>query len=137
VSELYRLLLGVLCVWRVTHLIQAEDGPWNVMAGLRRAAGGGLFGQLMDCFYCLSLWVSAPLAWSLGTTLTEQALLWPALSGAAILLERATVSAAAPPASYFEEGNLSNGVLRRDETAGVAERGFGAERDGNERQLNV
>jgi hypothetical protein len=119
VSEFYRLLLGALCVWRLTHLVQAEDGPWQIMARIRRAAGGGFFGQLMDCFYCLSLWVSALFAWSLGTTVLEQALLWPALSGAAILLERATASTAAAPAFYFEEEESHDGVLRRDEKAGA------------------
>ena len=93
--ELYRLLLGILCVWRITHLIQAEDGPWDLIVKVRLAVSDGFFGRLMDCFYCLSLWVAAPLAWCLGTNLAEKALLWPALSAAAILLERATSSVTA------------------------------------------
>jgi hypothetical protein len=40
--EHYRLLLGVLCVWRITDLFPAENGPWEVIAGTRRAAGDGL-----------------------------------------------------------------------------------------------
>jgi hypothetical protein len=52
-SDLYRLLLGVLCVWRITHLFQAEDGPWDVIVRLRRVAGDSFVGRLMDCFYCL------------------------------------------------------------------------------------
>ncbi len=89
-SESYRLLLGVLCVWRITHLLQAEDGPWDVVVTTRRAAGAGFFGRLMDCFYCLSLWIAAPFAAVLGQTVSEKWLLWPALSGAAILLEKIT-----------------------------------------------
>jgi hypothetical protein len=89
-TGLYRLLLGVLCVWRITHLFQAEDGPWSVIVHIRRAAGDGFFGQLLDCFYCLSLWIAAPFAWVLGRTVTERILLWLAFSGGAILAERIT-----------------------------------------------
>lgn len=83
-------LLGTLAVWRVTHLISAEDGPFDVMVRIRRALGHGFWGKLMDCFYCSSMWVSAPFGWFLGHTWQERLLLWLALSGGAILLERAT-----------------------------------------------
>jgi Protein of unknown function (DUF1360) len=85
----YWLSLGILGVWRVTHLLAAEDGPWDLIAHVRRAAGNGFWGKLLDCFYCLSLWVAAPFALSIGRDWRERVLLWPALSGAAILLERA------------------------------------------------
>lgn len=87
-NDFYRLLLGVLCTWRVTHLFQTEDGPWDVIVHIRRAAGDSFFGKLLDCFYCLSLWVSAPLAWVIGSRVIERVLLWLAFSGGAILLER-------------------------------------------------
>jgi hypothetical protein len=84
------LTIGSLVVWRITHLIQAEDGPWNIIVHLRRFAGASILGQLMDCFYCLSLWVSAPIAYYMGNEWSVRFWLWPALSGAAILLERVT-----------------------------------------------
>jgi len=102
-NDLYRLLLGVLCVWRITHLFQAEDGPWDVIVHIRRAAGDGFFGKLLDCFYCLSLWFSLPLAWVIGKTMTERALMWLAFSGGAILLERSTPRAQPDQASYLED----------------------------------
>jgi hypothetical protein len=89
-NDFYRLLLGVLCTWRVTHLFQAEDGPWDVIVDIRRAAGDSFFGKLLDCFYCLSLWISAPLAWVIGERVIERVLLWLAFSGGAIMLERYT-----------------------------------------------
>jgi len=89
-NDLYRLLLGVLCVWRITHLFQAEDGPWDVIVHIRRAAGNGFFGQLLDCFYCLSLWVSVPAAWAIGHSAQERILMGLAFSGGAILSERFT-----------------------------------------------
>lgn len=91
--ELYALLLGALAVWRITHLLQAEDGPWDVVVRLRAWAGDSPVGRAMDCFYCLSLWIALPCALLLGAAgagWLEQLLLWPALSAAAILLERAT-----------------------------------------------
>lgn len=87
-AALYGLFIGALTVWRLTHLLQAEDGPWDVVLRLRRLAGAGLLGQAMDCFYCLSLWVALPCALALGTDWMETLWLWPGLSGAAILLER-------------------------------------------------
>jgi hypothetical protein len=86
----YWFVLGVLAVWRVTHLLSAEDGPWDVVIRLRRRAGTGFWGTLLDCFYCLSLWIAAPFAVLLGGGWTERLLLWPALSAGAILLERVT-----------------------------------------------
>ena len=100
----YWLLLGILGVWRITHLLHAEDGPWKLLAKLRAVLGRTFLGQLFDCFYCLSLWISTPFAWFIGQGWKERLLLWPALSGAAILLERASaIDEAPPPAIYFED----------------------------------
>jgi len=88
--KFYWLIIGVLIVWRVTHFFQAEDGPWDIVVRLRKLAGDGFWGALMDCFYCLSVWMAAPVAVIIGETMKERLLLWPALSGAAILLERMT-----------------------------------------------
>ena len=57
-----RFLVGALATWRVTHLLVEEDGPADVVVRLRRRAGDGWIGQAMDCFYCLSIWMAAPVA---------------------------------------------------------------------------
>lgn len=87
-NALYWFFLGALGVWRITHLFNAEDGPSEVLVRLRRLAGSGFWGELLDCFHCLSLWVAAPVALMLGSGWRERLFLWPALSGVAILLER-------------------------------------------------
>ncbi len=112
--KFYTLMLGILGVWRITHLLRAEDGPWNVIVGLRRVAGNGFWGNLLDCFYCLSLWIAAPFAALLGANIAEKLLLWPALSGAAILLERMTALKAHLPEPYWKEED-SNALLRKEE----------------------
>ena len=103
--QFYGLVLGVLAAWRMTHLLNAEDGPWDLLVKLRRLAGNGVFGSVIDCFYCLSLWVSAPLAWLLGDGWKNRLLLWLAISAGAILLQKATSRepTAGVPAEYYEE----------------------------------
>ncbi len=109
----YGFLLGSLAVWRATHLLHAEDGPWDAVVRLRRIAGDGFWGQLLDCFYCLSMWVAAPLAFFLGEKLGERILLWPALSAGAILLERATERGRGePPALFIEDSEDEYAMLR-------------------------
>jgi hypothetical protein len=102
--QFYMLTLGILCVWRITHLLYAEDGPWDVVVQLRRAAGTGFWGKLLDCFYCTSMWVAAPFAIGLGQGLGEKLLLWFALSGGACLLQRITERTPEDePAFYVED----------------------------------
>lgn len=82
------LVTAVLAVWRVTHLFWGEDGPWDLLVRLRRLAGNTVVGSALDCFYCLSLWIAAPMAWLMGHGWQERVLLWLAFSAGAILLER-------------------------------------------------
>jgi hypothetical protein len=89
VNILY-LVLSVFAVWRLTHLIGKEDGPFDIIFLIRKKAGSGFFGKLMDCFYCLSIWIALPFGIWLGTSWIEKILVWLALSGAACLLEQAT-----------------------------------------------
>jgi len=82
------LALAVLATWRLATLLAHDDGPWDLVVRLRRRLGDGQWGRMLDCFRCVSLWVAAPLAWAVGRDALEQWLAWPALSGAACLLER-------------------------------------------------
>lgn len=83
-------VLSVLAVWRLTHLFNKEDGPFGIIYLLRKKAGAGFFGSLLDCFYCLSIWIALPFGVWLGSDWMEKILGWLALSGAACLLEQAT-----------------------------------------------
>ena len=83
-----RLVLSLLATWRVTHLLAYEDGPWDVFVRLRTALGNGVLGRLVDCFQCVSIWVSAVLALFVSRVALEWGVAWLALSGGACLLER-------------------------------------------------
>lgn len=85
-----RCLLGALAVWRLTHLLVAEDGPWDVIVRLRARLGDSAPGRAMDCFYCSSVWVSLPFAFMVADHWPGRVLSWLALSGAASLFEQAT-----------------------------------------------
>ena len=109
----YKLILGTLAVWRITHLLNAEDGPWEVFVRLRRLAGEGFLGQLIDCFYCLSVWIAAPFALYLGRTWSERTLMWLALSAGAILLESVIDRGhGEAPALFVEDREDEYAVLR-------------------------
>jgi hypothetical protein len=83
-----RLSLAALAVWRVSHLLAHEDGPWDVLARLRGSLGQTVLGDLMDCFYCLSIWSAFLLALLVASGWKDILLATLALSGAACLLER-------------------------------------------------
>jgi hypothetical protein len=102
-AEFYWLALGSLTVWRLTHLFNAEDGPGDLLVKLRRLAGNGFWGGLLDCFYCLSLWFSAPVALYMTDRWPHRIVLWLGMSGAACLLERVTGMQEAHPVIYKEE----------------------------------
>jgi hypothetical protein len=114
--QIYGLLLGILGVWRITHLLNAEDGPFELFVHLRRRAGQGFWGELLDCFYCLSLWVAIPFAIAIGGLWRERLLLWFALSGGAALLERATAAKHGSQSVPYLEGSeeAQDGMLREE-----------------------
>ncbi len=96
-SPWFRLAIAILATWRIARLLAHEDGPFDVIVRLRARAGGGTLGQLMDCPYCLSLWIAAPLALLLAEGLVTWCLAWLAISGGACLIERLAERVAGPP----------------------------------------
>jgi Protein of unknown function (DUF1360) len=111
-TPFYWLVIGILVTWRITHLLVIEPGPWDIFGRLRRAAGSSVLAELVNCFYCFSLWVAAPLAFVLAARWRDRLLLWLAFSAGAILLERVTThSEPAQPPVFFEDKEDSH-VLR-------------------------
>lgn len=99
----FLFFIACLAVWRLTHLFINEDGPWDLIYLLRKAVGAGFFGSLLDCFYCLSIWIALPFGLWLGPSWWEKIIYWLALSGAACLLQQATVKKENTIADYQED----------------------------------
>jgi hypothetical protein len=85
-----RFALSALAVYRVAFLIAREDGPWDVFRRLRSSAAKSAAGRLVACVNCLSVWIALPLAAFVGSSWIEQLVAWWALSGAAVVIDRAT-----------------------------------------------
>jgi hypothetical protein len=116
--KFYPLVLSILAVWRIAHLLVFEDGPWNTLALLRHLTNTPLWSGLLNCFYCCSLWIAVPFAWLEGASWGERLLLAFALSGGAILAERATEPRKADPQDFFwEEPESEHGMLRKEPTS--------------------
>lgn len=89
-----RFGIASLATWRLTHLLAEEDGPGDVVVRIRSTLGEGPAGELMDCFYCLSVWVAVPVSLVVTRRRRDLPFAWLGLSGAACLIERFTASAA-------------------------------------------
>ena len=88
--ELEKYLVTTIIVWRLTHLISAEDGPFDIIIRIRKLMGTSFLGKLMDCFYCLSVWIGLLCAWFWTGMSKELIVLAIYYSGASILIEKLT-----------------------------------------------
>lgn len=86
----FRFVVAALAVWRLSHLLAAEDGPWDVIVKLRRTLGTSYWGKLMDCFYCISIWISIPFTFYVVNGMLDRFVVWLALSGAASVTNKLT-----------------------------------------------
>ena len=101
------MVIAALAVWRISHLLVREDGPWMLVTRLRARLEGSWAGRLLACFKCLSLWVALPFVFVVDASWSLLLVLWLALSGAAILLEE---QIAGP---LIIHGGEDNGLLWR------------------------
>jgi hypothetical protein len=125
-----RFVLAVLATWRVTHLLAHEDGPAGLIVRLRVRLGRSFAGQLMDCFYCLSIWIAVPAALFVSRKPVEWLMSWLALSGGVCLLERmvkdpVVIQPIAQPAEEEIDNVLRTEALGVPEQSG-AEGGVGS-----------
>lgn len=70
-------------------MLSAEDGPFDIIIRLRKLLGNSFFGKLMDCFYCLSIWLGLACAFYVSGGIEEIVILCLYYSGTSILLEKA------------------------------------------------
>ncbi len=78
---LYIMLL--LAIWRFTHLLSLEDGPFQIFEKFRKVSG-----KPFNCFYCLSMWVSAIPSIYYSTDFVDCIIYLLSFSGGSIILEK-------------------------------------------------
>lgn len=89
--QLLLTILAIGAVWRLTQMLQNEDGPFGIFARLQAWAArkpervGGI-NRGFYCFWCLSVWVALPFALLLSFN-KFFIIYWLALSAGAILIE--------------------------------------------------
>lgn len=81
-----RILAAALAVWRITHMFENENGAFDFIKRRRVWLRRALLASLAEFFYCLSLWLAVPFAFLLAASWLDRVMLWPSLSGAAVIL---------------------------------------------------
>ena len=85
--------MAILAVYRVGKMLSQEDGPFDAFAWFRsKFTGNNWFASGIRCFYCVSFWIgllfSGLLVWRGVVGWIDVPLVWPALAGGAIVVEK-------------------------------------------------
>jgi hypothetical protein len=100
------LLLASLAIWRVSHMIAHEDGPFDIFGNLRERAGAVYYptedlwvvdesdngkrkelGWLLTCPLCISIWIAIIPGVYMALQGENGILWWLGLSGASSFME--------------------------------------------------
>jgi len=88
-------LLSAFAVYRMSHLLKYDEGPFHVFQKLRVFLGtrasyskiAKFFADIVNCCYCSSIWIAIPFALALCTiysfTVINFIILWLGLAGVA------------------------------------------------------
>ena len=87
-TEFVKYFVLVIVVWRLTHLLTSEDGPFEVIIKIRKLLGATILGDLMDCFYCASVWIGMVAGIYAGATIHEIVILTLYYSGASMIINK-------------------------------------------------
>ena len=110
-NQLITILLISVANWRISNMIQREDGPFDIFVRFREFIGltrvedlplneqllypnnefvhnGNFFAKLVECIWCLSVWVGFAISLYLGITNIIEASLVPiyALASSALTI---------------------------------------------------
>lgn len=83
-------LISSLAVWRITHMLLEENGPWELFKRVQNwsdSRNPNVLKEMLQCFYCTSVWVSLPFAIYLGANFIEYIIYTMALSAVAMLIQ--------------------------------------------------
>jgi hypothetical protein len=85
------LILLALAVYRVSHMITREDGPFDLFSTWRDYVGqANWIGRGLHCILCVSYWLStAAFFWTFETVGILAALIyWHAVAGCVLILQK-------------------------------------------------
>jgi hypothetical protein len=107
----FRFLIAALATWRLAFLFAREAGPWDVFGRIRRRAGYGLVGGLVNCVKCAGLWVAVPFAFFVRGDWWELVVIWLALGGVTALVDEWT----RPPFEWRPSDPMARSMDREGE----------------------
>lgn len=85
----FSFILALLAVYRVSHLLTQEDGPFDLFSTLREKLGQATWvGRGAACLLCVSFWLSALPAFYLARTYVEFALYWGGIAGGVLVIRK-------------------------------------------------
>lgn len=111
-----RFVLAALAVWRVTLLVATERGPFAIMQAIRDTKVAKSYAADIECFSCMSLWVSAMLSIFVSNDLWSLLVVIPALSGLAIALEM-ILSRSIVSRELSNSASLEDELLQSDQSS--------------------
>lgn len=75
---LTELIIYILATWRITSLVSAEEGPFNVFGKFRQSLPiDGFIEGLVSCVWCLSIWIA--IGWVIFIACFPTIAIWVAL----------------------------------------------------------
>lgn len=80
-------VLLCLAVWRITHMIVREEGPFSIFQKMREPFAGQStwIGRGLHCMFCVSYWLSA-IAAVFAQNIRDGVLYWHAVAGGVFVL---------------------------------------------------
>jgi len=83
------VILAILAVFRLTHFLKYDEGPFRIVANFRARLSNSdnvLFQEVLKailCVYCSGLWLSIPIAFLVlnESIISKFILLWLGISG--------------------------------------------------------
>ena len=71
-NNIYIFLVAILATWRISALLSYEAGPFGILEWIREKVGiihddegekiavhDNIFAQVLDCVWCISVWIGA------------------------------------------------------------------------------
>ena len=83
--DVLTLILAMLAVYRVSHMIALEEGPFSVFSWVHGKMNQSTWiGRGLRCTLCISFWLAGLATWIIGGTVLE----WLGIAGGVLTLHQ-------------------------------------------------